>query len=75
MTCNGTLTDTIAVPSAICGLWRFEDRLFRDELIRVFVDTLDDPENSQAFLAFKVRLKTPFRQMDIWLTTYPIDVL
>lgn len=29
----------------IRGLWRYEDQLFRDELIRVFVDTPDVVES------------------------------
>ena len=59
----------------IRGLWRHEDQLFRDELIRVFVDTLDVPESREFFLEFKERVKTRFQQIDIWLTTYPIDIL
>jgi hypothetical protein len=60
---------------SIRGLWRCDDQLFRDELIRVFVDTLDVPESREFFLEFKERVKARFRQIDIWLTTYPIDVL
>jgi hypothetical protein len=60
---------------SIRGLWRHEDQLFRDELIRVLVDTSDAVENREFFLKFKERLKVSFRQLDIWLTTYPIDVL
>ena len=32
---------------SIRGLWRHEDQLFCEELIRVFVDTLDVPERLQ----------------------------
>ena len=60
---------------SIRGLWRHEDQLFRDELIRVFVDTLDVPESREFFLEYKERLKARFQQIDIWLTTYPIDIL
>lgn len=59
----------------IRGLWRHEDQIFRDELIRVFVDTLDVPESRAFFLEFKERVKARFQQIDIWLTTYPIDIL
>jgi hypothetical protein len=59
----------------IRGLWRHEDQLFRDELIRVFVDTADVLESRQFFLEFKERLKARFQQIDIWMTTYPIEVL
>ena len=59
----------------IRGLWRHEEQLFRDELIRVIVDSVDVPESRQFFREFKERVKARFQQIDIWLTTYPIDVL
>ena len=59
----------------IHGLWRHEDDLFRDDLIRAFVDAPDVPESRQFFLEFKERVKATFRQIDIWVTTYPIEVL
>ena len=59
----------------IRGLWRHEDELFRDDLIRAFVDAPDVPESRQFFLEFKERLKETFRQIDIWVTTYPIEVV
>ena len=59
----------------IRGLWEKEGMTFRDELVRVFVDVPDLPENRQFFLEFKQRLKTLFGQLDIWMTTYPIEIL
>jgi len=59
----------------IRGHWRYEGQPFRDDLIRVFVDVPDDPECRQFFVAFKDRLKTRFQQLDIWMTTYLIEVL
>ena len=59
----------------IRGYWQHEGQLYRDELTRVFVDVADTPENSQFFLEFKERLKTQFRQIDIWMTTHPIEKL
>ncbi len=59
----------------IRGLWRHEDQLFRDELIRVFVDTADVPESRQFLLEFKERAKARFQQIDIWMTTYPVEIL
>jgi hypothetical protein len=57
------------------GHWRHEGRGYRDDLIRVFVDVPDATENRQFFLTYKERLKARFRQLDIWLTTYLIEVL
>ena len=59
----------------IRGLWRYEGQPFRDDLVRVFVDVPDEPESRQFFVEFKDRLKARFQQLDIWLTTYLIEVL
>jgi hypothetical protein len=59
----------------IRGLWQHEGQSYRDELVRVFVDVPDTPENRQFFAEYKERLKTRFRQIDIWMTTYVIEVL
>jgi hypothetical protein len=59
----------------IHGQWQQQDQVFRDDLVRVFVDTPDVPENRRFFSNLKERLKTRFKQLDIWMTTYPIEVL
>jgi hypothetical protein len=59
----------------IRGLWQHEGQVFRDDLVRVFVDVADVPENRQFFLQFKETLKARFQQLDIWMTSYPIEVL
>jgi len=48
---------------------------YHDDLVRVFVDVADTAENRQFFVQFKEQIKTNFQQLDIWLTSYPIDVL
>jgi hypothetical protein len=64
-----------AETQVIRGLWQQEDQLYRDDLVRVFVDVPDAPESIQFFRDFKEKLKARFRQLDIWVTMYPIDVL
>ena len=59
----------------IQGQWQHEGIIYRDDLVRLFVDVADTPENRQFFLQFKEQIKTDFQQLDIWLTSYPIDVL
>jgi len=44
-------------------------------LIRVFVDALDTEASRNFFVDFKKQLKSRFDQLDIWMTTYPIEVL
>ena len=59
----------------IRGLWHYEGRPFRDDLIRVFVDVPDTVESRDFFVEFKEVLKARFQQLDIWLTTYRIEAL
>jgi hypothetical protein len=59
----------------IQGQWQQQPQLFRDDLVRVFVDAADTPESLQFFRGYKERLKARFRQLEIWLVTYRIDVL
>ncbi len=59
----------------IRGMWEHEAEVYRDDLVRVFVDADDRPQSRSFFEQFKERLKTRFEQVDIWLVTYPIEVL
>lgn len=59
----------------IQGRWRFEGQAYRDDLVRLFVDVPDVASNREFFIEFKERLKDQFQQVDIWLATYPIEVL
>ncbi len=59
----------------IRGLWTYQGQSYRDELSRVFVDVLDTAETQQFFREFKERLKARFCQIEIWITSYPIEVI
>lgn len=59
----------------IRGIWTFQGQSYRDELSRIFVDVPDTAETQQFFREFKERLKERFRQIDIWMTSHPIDVI
>ena len=59
----------------IQGQWQHQREVYHDELVRVFVDVADVPANREFFLHFKEKLKAQFRQVDIWMTSHPIDVL
>ena len=59
----------------IQGRWRHEGQSYRDELARVFVDVADSADTIAFFREFKELLKTRFQQIDIWMTTYPVDVI
>jgi len=57
----------------IRGLWEHAGQSYRDELVRLFIDVPDTPENQQFFRDLKERLKARFHQIDIRITTYLIE--
>lgn len=57
------------------GIWQHQGQEYRDELVRVYVDVSDTPESFDFFREFKERLKARFEQIDIWMTTYPVEVI
>jgi hypothetical protein len=48
---------------------------YEDELRRITVDVEDSPENQQFFAAFKQRLLERFEQIEIYIVSYPVDIL
>jgi len=52
-----------------------KQKVFEDDSMRVVIDVDDIPENREFFRQFKERLKVRFQQIDIWMTTHPIDVI
>jgi hypothetical protein len=59
----------------IRGVWEHEGQVFRDELVRLFVDVPDAPASREFFGRYKEQLKARFGQLEIWITTYPIEVI
>ncbi len=59
----------------IRGHWMYQGQSYRDELVRLFVDVPDVSEHRQFFIAFKEQLKVRFQQLDIWVTSHPLEVL
>jgi hypothetical protein len=64
-----------AESQVIRGHWHHQGEVFRDELMRVFVDVADTEGNRAFFVAYKEQLKTRFQQLDIWMTTYLIELI
>lgn len=44
-------------------------------MVRLFVDAPDDDDARRFFAQYKEVLKERYRQLDIWMTTYPLEVL
>src|SRR5882724_3792779 len=59
----------------IRGVWRHGETIFRDDLTRMFVDVPDTSENLEFFGQYKERLKERFKQVEIWITTYPVEAV
>jgi hypothetical protein len=59
----------------IKGRWRHGEQTYTDEHVKVFLDVPDSPENLNFFREYKEILKTRFQQIEIWMTTYPLDVI
>ena len=59
----------------IQGTWVHEDETHRDSLVRIWVDAPDEAASRDYFLGLKENLKERFQQIEIWVTTYPIEAL
>jgi hypothetical protein len=57
------------------GAWEHEGAIYRDNLTRFFVDVPDLPEHRIFFKEFKEKLKLRFNQLDVWITSHPVDVI
>ncbi len=57
------------------GTWEASGTVYQDNLTRFFVDVADAPEHREFFRSFKERLKARFNQLDVWITSHPIDVI
>jgi hypothetical protein len=64
-----------AETQTIQGEWAFRGKVFRDKSARLYVDVPDTPEVRAFFVRFKKVLKRRYRQLDMWITTYPIEVV
>ena len=49
--------------------------MYEDNLTRFYVDVTDLPEHREFFRLFKETLKARFDQLEIWITSHPLDVI
>jgi hypothetical protein len=56
------------------GHWRQGSILYRDTLVKVFVDVPDSDANRQWMVGLKERWKERLEQLDLWLVSYLIEV-
>lgn len=56
------------------GRWRHGGLEYRDTLARIFVDAPDVPSNREWMRDFKRRWMTRLGQIELWMTSHPIDL-
>jgi hypothetical protein len=64
-----------AKPKPFQGVWQHAGQEYRDDLVRLFIDIPDLPEHREFLVEYKEKLKERFQQIDIWMVTYPLDVI
>jgi hypothetical protein len=62
-------------PSVPRGIWVHEGTRYEDDLLRFVVDVEDTPENQQFFAQHKATLLQRFEQVEIYIVSYPVDIL
>ncbi|OFW32373.1 MAG: hypothetical protein A3J28_04645 [Acidobacteria bacterium RIFCSPLOWO2_12_FULL_60_22] len=56
------------------GHWRLGGVLYRDNLVRLVVDTPDSAKSRRWMRQFKSRWKTRLEQLELWMVSYHIEV-
>jgi hypothetical protein len=62
-------------PHTVLGLWLYEGTRYEDELRRFTVDVEDNAESQEFFATFKQKLLERFEQIEIYIVSYPVDIL
>ena len=62
-------------PEAFHGTWISQGQTFEDENVRICVDIEDTLENAAFFERLKPRLRSRFRQLEIWIVSFEIRVV
>jgi hypothetical protein len=56
------------------GHWRHQGVLYRDNLVKIVIDALDEESNREWMREYKKRWKQKLEQLELWLVSYTIDV-
>jgi hypothetical protein len=62
-------------PDTITGIWVHEGTRYEDALVRFTVDVEDTPDNRQFFVEWKPTLLARFQQIEIYITSFVIEVV
>ena len=67
---GGVTQDTVR----ITGTWKYGGTRYRDDLLRMRIDT-NDPSANAFLQAQKEVWKVRFQQIDIWITAFEIEII
>ena len=56
------------------GHWRYQGVFYRDNLVKIIIDSSDHAENRDWMREYKQRWKQKLQQFDIWLVSYVVDI-
>lgn len=62
-------------PGVVHGVWIHQGNRYEDELLRLVIDVEDSPESQQFLVSFKAVLLERFQQIEIYIASYPIELL
>ena len=57
------------------GVWVHEGQRYEEDFIRLFVDVPDTQANRKFFVRLKATLLERFEQLEIYIASYPVDIL
>ena len=63
------------LPSVARGVWVHQGTTYAEDFIRLFVDVPDTPANRKFFVRLKATLLERFEQLEIYIASYPVDIL
>jgi hypothetical protein len=63
------------IPHSVLGIWVHQGFRYEDELRRFTVDVKDTASNRLFFAKYKATLRKRFRQIEIYIVSYPIDIV
>jgi hypothetical protein len=62
-------------PGSMHGIWVHEGQRYEDELLLLTVDVEDTIENRTFFVEWKPILRERFQQIEIYIRSYPVEVI
>jgi len=68
---SATTTDS----TRIVGRWIYQNQLYEDKLIRITIDVPELIDSDAFFRQCKETLKERFKQIDVWISSYTIEMI